>query len=218
MVARLLSLDEPPRYRRQPRGSKLYPYKGSIAVMLADARVLARVILGRLRREGYDGRCRRPQGLSGPGASRDTAVPALAGILGRSGHVGVIDGTHGRAMFRLAGAGVSGAVAEVTCDPVESLGERLSEVCFVIMVVGVDLIEVLDAEILHPGSVVECLGNNVPRRPITLEFQDMGVTVSIEGEEIDVSAISGPYLPSDDEQIHSAHAGVLSEHVIETLF
>ena len=28
-VARLLSLDEPPRYRPKPRGSKLDPYKGS---------------------------------------------------------------------------------------------------------------------------------------------------------------------------------------------
>ncbi|MCY4367860.1 MAG: helix-turn-helix domain-containing protein [bacterium] len=31
-VARLLSLDEPPRYRRKPIGSKLDPFKGSIAV------------------------------------------------------------------------------------------------------------------------------------------------------------------------------------------
>lgn len=55
-VARLVSLDEPPRYRRKPRGSKLDPHKGSIAVMLAeDARVPARVIFERLRREGYDG-------------------------------------------------------------------------------------------------------------------------------------------------------------------
>ena len=55
-VARLLSLDEPPRYRRKPRGSKLDPHKGSIAVMLAeDARAPASVILERLRREGYDG-------------------------------------------------------------------------------------------------------------------------------------------------------------------
>ena len=56
-VGRLLSLDDPPRYRRKPRGSKLDPYKGSIAVMLAeDPRAPARVILERLRREGYDGR------------------------------------------------------------------------------------------------------------------------------------------------------------------
>ncbi|MDE0288487.1 MAG: helix-turn-helix domain-containing protein [bacterium] len=55
-VARLLSLDEPPRYRRKPRGSKLDPHKGSIAVMLErDPRVPARVILERLRREGYEG-------------------------------------------------------------------------------------------------------------------------------------------------------------------
>ena len=55
-VARLLSLDEPPRYRRKPRGSKLDPYKGSIGVMLErDPRAPARVILERLRREGYDG-------------------------------------------------------------------------------------------------------------------------------------------------------------------
>lgn len=55
-VARLVSLDEPPRYRRKPRGSKLDAYKGSIGVMLErDARAPARVILERLRREGYDG-------------------------------------------------------------------------------------------------------------------------------------------------------------------
>jgi len=55
-VARLLSLDEPPRYRRKPRGSKLDAYKGSIGVMLErDPRVPASVVLERLRREGYDG-------------------------------------------------------------------------------------------------------------------------------------------------------------------
>ena len=55
-VARLLSLDEPPRYRRKPIGSKLDPFKGSIAVMLErDPRAPARVMLERLRREGYDG-------------------------------------------------------------------------------------------------------------------------------------------------------------------
>ena len=35
-VARLLSLDEPPRYRRKPRGSKLDPDMGSIGMMLAE--------------------------------------------------------------------------------------------------------------------------------------------------------------------------------------
>ena len=55
-VARLLSLDEPPRYRRKPRGSKLDAYKGSIGVMLErDPRVGASVVLERLRREGYGG-------------------------------------------------------------------------------------------------------------------------------------------------------------------
>jgi len=55
-VARLLALDEPPRYRRKPRGSKLDAYKGSIGVMLErDPRVGASVVLERLRREGYDG-------------------------------------------------------------------------------------------------------------------------------------------------------------------
>lgn len=61
-VARLLSLDEPPRNRRKPRGSKLDPYKGSIAVMIEkDPRAPARVILERLRREGYDGGITNPQ-------------------------------------------------------------------------------------------------------------------------------------------------------------
>ena len=55
-VARLLGLDEPPVYRRKPRGSKLDPYKGSIGVMLErDPRVPASVVLERLRREGYGG-------------------------------------------------------------------------------------------------------------------------------------------------------------------
>ncbi len=55
-VARLLGLDEPPRYRRKPRGSKLDPFKGSIGVMLErDPRVPASVVMERLRREGYDG-------------------------------------------------------------------------------------------------------------------------------------------------------------------
>jgi len=55
-VARLLGLDDPPRYRRKRRGSKLDPYKGSIGVMLErDPRAPASVVFERLRREGYDG-------------------------------------------------------------------------------------------------------------------------------------------------------------------
>ncbi|MDE0375919.1 MAG: hypothetical protein OXK16_08165 [bacterium] len=46
----------------------------------------------------------------------------------------------------------------------------------------------------------------------------MGATVSIQGQEINVSAISGPHLASDDKQIHPAHAGIFSEHILETLF
>ncbi len=74
---------------------------------------------------------------------REQAVRALAGRLDRTGHVSLIDGTHGRAMFRLTGAGsallleklcsldwndhmtpsgaaVSGSVAKVTCDIVRN--------------------------------------------------------------------------------------------------
>ena len=43
-------------YRRESRGSKLDPYKGSIGLMLErDPRVPARVVFERLRREGYEG-------------------------------------------------------------------------------------------------------------------------------------------------------------------
>ncbi|MCE2530324.1 MAG: hypothetical protein J4G11_10750, partial [Acidimicrobiia bacterium] len=31
------------------------------------------------------------------------------------------------------------------------------------------------------------------------------MTVSVEGQEIDVSAISGPYLPSNDEDVDPPH-------------
>ncbi|HZD23624.1 MAG TPA: IS21 family transposase [Acidimicrobiia bacterium] len=55
-VSRLLELVEPPRYERAPQGSKLDPFKGSIAKMLGeDARAPATVIIGHLRRDGYDG-------------------------------------------------------------------------------------------------------------------------------------------------------------------
>jgi IS30 family transposase len=53
-VARLLELREPPRYERQPVGSKLDPFSGSIVKMLdVDDRVPATVILEHLRRAGY---------------------------------------------------------------------------------------------------------------------------------------------------------------------
>lgn len=74
---------------------------------------------------------------------RQTAVQTLIGSLDLSGHVSVIDGTHGRALFRLTGAdaasvlekvcsldwndhmtpdgaAVSGSVAKVTCDIVRN--------------------------------------------------------------------------------------------------
>lgn len=55
-VTRLLELGEPPRYERRVTGSKLDPHRGSIAKMLdTDPKVSARVILERLRPEGYGG-------------------------------------------------------------------------------------------------------------------------------------------------------------------
>ncbi len=55
-VTRLLERGEPPRYERRAAGSKLDPHKGSIAKMLdVDPKVSARVILERLRPQGYQG-------------------------------------------------------------------------------------------------------------------------------------------------------------------
>jgi transposase len=56
-VIRLLGLQEPPRYQREPAGSKLDAYKHAIAAMLDDdPQVPATVILEHLRRDGYAGR------------------------------------------------------------------------------------------------------------------------------------------------------------------
>ena len=55
-VARLLMLQEPPRYAREGRASILDPYRGEIAALLdEDAKAPATVILERLRRLGYRG-------------------------------------------------------------------------------------------------------------------------------------------------------------------
>ena len=45
----------------------------------------------------------------------------------------------------------------------------------------------------------------------------VSAAVSIERQEIDVSAISGPYLAPNDEEFDPAHAGIFSDHVLETL-
>lgn len=55
-VTRLLELTAPPRYQRRSTGSKLDPHKGSITKMLdTDPTASARVIVERLRPEGYGG-------------------------------------------------------------------------------------------------------------------------------------------------------------------
>jgi transposase len=55
-VIRLLGLQEPPRYQREPAGSKLDAHKQAVAAMLdADPEVPATVILEHLRRGGYAG-------------------------------------------------------------------------------------------------------------------------------------------------------------------
>jgi len=55
-VIRLLELDEPPRYEREPAGSKLDAHAEAIAAMLgADPKVPATVILEHLRTDGYAG-------------------------------------------------------------------------------------------------------------------------------------------------------------------
>ena len=62
----------------------------------------------------------------------------------------------------------------------ESLGEGFVEGCFVAVVVEIDLLEFLKAEVLHPGSVVERLGDNVTRSPVAFELQDMDAPIGIE--------------------------------------
>ena len=89
--------------------------------------------------------------------------------------------------------------------------------CLAALVVEVDLLKILEAETLHPGAVVERLGDNVARGPVTLELKDMGAAVSIEGQQIYVSPIAGRNLPPDDEQVRSGHGWILSEHVLKTL-
>ncbi len=54
-VSRLLDLVEPPRYEREPTGSKLDAHKGSIVKMLDDDEAPATVILERLQSDGYEG-------------------------------------------------------------------------------------------------------------------------------------------------------------------
>jgi transposase len=55
-VIRLLELRDPPRYVREAPGSKLDPFKDSIAAMLdSDAEAPATVVLDHLRAEGYSG-------------------------------------------------------------------------------------------------------------------------------------------------------------------
>lgn len=55
-VIRLLQLPEPPRYEREPTGSKLDPHKDAIAAMLdEDPKVPSTVILEHLRKDGYAG-------------------------------------------------------------------------------------------------------------------------------------------------------------------
>ena len=84
-------------------------------------------------------------------------------------------------------------------------------------VVEVDLLWFLEAQILRPGPVVERLGDDVARSAVTLEFEDVDASLGIEGEEVDESPEPGGYLPGDDEQIGSAHAGILGDHVLEAL-
>ena len=86
------------------------------------------------------------------------------------------------------------------------------------MVVTVDLLKVVEAKAQHPGSVIERLGNNISGGPITLDLKHMGATISIEGQEIDISAMAGPDLSSDDEQVDTAYARVLSQHLLKALF
>ena len=65
------------------------------------------------------------------------------------------------------------------------LGEGSVEVRLAVPEVEVDLLQFLEAQILHPGPVVERLGDDVSRGPVTLEFEDMDAPLGIEREEID---------------------------------
>jgi transposase len=55
-VYRLLGLAGPPRYQREPAGSKLDPFHDAVAAMLReDPKVPATVVAERLRPHGYTG-------------------------------------------------------------------------------------------------------------------------------------------------------------------
>ena len=75
------------------------------------------------------------------------------------------------------------------------LGEGSVEVRLAVPEVEVDLLQGLEAQILHPGTRSERLGERRPEGSVTLEFEDVGASLGIEREEIDDSPEPGLYLP-----------------------
>jgi len=88
-VARLLGLDDPPKYRRAALPSLLDPFKDAVAAMLdEDAEVPATVVLEHLRRRGYTGGITilkdhlqgvRPHFLAARAYQRTTYLPGEVG-------------------------------------------------------------------------------------------------------------------------------------------
>ena len=97
------------------------------------------------------------------------------------------------------------------------LRECLTEAGFTVMVVEIDLLQVFESQTPYPRPIVECLGHNISRCPITFEFKHMDTTVGIEGEKIYVTAIRGMHLPTHDKQVDPSHARVLGQHVLEPI-
>jgi hypothetical protein len=84
-------------------------------------------------------------------------------------------------------------------------------------VLGVDAENVFMRQVLDPGAVVEGLGNNIARRPIAPELENVDSSVTVECEQVDVLPVGRRDLTADQEERLSEHGRISLNEILETL-
>ena len=64
---------------------------------------------------------------------------------------------------------------------------------------GVEFGDLAEGEVLCPGSVVEDLGDDLPRCPVPLQLDDVNPAFDVDAQHVDVTAVLRRDLATDDE-------------------
>jgi hypothetical protein len=84
---------------------------------------------------------------------------------------------------------------------------------------GVDPLDLIGAELPDPRPVVQRLRDDLTRRPVLLQFDDVDQAVAVDREDVDPLAVGRDDLAAEYEKdVEPEDADVVLDHVLEASF